>query len=175
MSGFFEKNYWCEACNVGYEKRTQHRCLSMCNLCLRPACERDEMHMIPCVDCNRSFAGQACFDAHKKGAGSGRLAARRSLCSIVKRCAHCLCTVSTAARQPDNPHRCGESFCKNCARFDLLSHHKCWMQPKKFTAEDKIKHQDVKFLFFDFETWVNQEHRLIPNLVVSLQSVFDNV
>ena len=166
MTGFFEKNYWCESCNVSYEKRTQHRCDAMCKLCLRVDCERDVTHMIPCDTCNRSFAGQSCFDAHKEGAGPGRLAARRSLCSIVHRCRQCLCTVSSAARQPDNPHRCGESFCKNCSRFDLPSQHKCWMLPKKFSPEDKIKHRDVRFLYFDFETWVNQEQRLVPNLVV---------
>ena len=166
MSGFFERNYWCETCNVCYEKRTQHRCAARCKLCLRPNCERDDTHTIPCTDCNRTFTGPACYAAHKEGAGLGPVAKRRSLCSIVKRCLQCLCTVSSAARQPDNPHRCGESFCRNCRRFDLPSQHKCWMRPRKFTPEDSTKHRDVKFLYFDFETWVNQDQRLIPNLVV---------
>ena len=154
MSGFFERNYWCETCNVCYEKRTQHRCAARCKLCLRPNCERDDAHMVPYAECNRSFAGQACYAAHKEGAGSGLVATRPSLCSIVKRCLQCLYTVSSAAtaRQTDNPHRCDESFCKNCCRLDLPSEHKCWMQPKKFSPEDSAKHRDVKFLYFDFET-----------------------
>ena len=126
-----------------------------------------------CDTCNRSFAGHSCSDANKERTGSGRLATRRSLCTIVHRCRQCSRTVSSAARQPDNPHRCGESFCENCSRFDLLSQHKCWMLLEKFSPEDKTKHGDVKFLYFDFETWVNQEQRLVPNLVVGDSPMID--
>ena len=47
------------------------------------------------------------------------------------------------------------------------------MLPKKFSAEDKTKHRDVRFLYFDFETWVNQEQRLVPNLVVGDYPMID--
>ena len=164
---FFENSHWCHHCDKGYDHRTHHRCEHRCELCLREDCERDADHKIECPDCSRTFSGQGCFDAHKAGSQPGPMHSRKSLCSLIHRCSVCGCTVSFEKRSEDNPHRCGETFCKNCSRFDLPDSHKCWMKPRKFTQKEQQQHRNAKFLYFDFETWVDENLQLLPNLAVS--------
>ena len=167
LPAFFENSYWCHHCDKGYDHRTRHRCEHRCNMCLRQDCERDTDHLIECSDCLRTFNGQACFDSHKASAGAVPQHNRKSICSMIHRCKDCGCTVSYENRRQDNPHRCGETFCKNCYCFVLPDIHKCWMKPKSFSEKDLRDHQNAKFLYFDFETWVDENFQLIPNLAVS--------
>ena len=90
----------------------------------------------------------------------------QAICSVISRCVQCSCTVSLRQRHPDNEHQCGESFCKLCNIYSLPGQHHCYIQKKVFDKKDKKKHQDAKFLYFDFETYVDENMKLVPNLAV---------
>ena len=44
------------------------------------------------------------------------------------------------------------------------------MKPKKFTEKEQEQYRNAKFLYFDFETWVDENLQLRPNLAVSFFS-----
>ncbi|XP_055355347.1 uncharacterized protein LOC129600792 [Paramacrobiotus metropolitanus] len=166
LPAFFKRSYWCFDCMKGYSSRVKHRCKGKCALCLRVDCPEDTANFITCLDCNRQFPGQNCFDHHKLGSGKGRHKKRIALCDTVKVCVQCRCIYSNAQRKPDNPHRCGETKCKVCSIFDLPSEHRCYMRPKPFTSDRKARCSSAQFLYFDFETYVSASGELVPNLAV---------
>ena len=154
------RTYWCHECDKGYDSRFSHRCQAICQMCLRRDCPRDEDNVILCAECNRNFLGQNCFAHHKNDVGM------LAICSVISRCEHCACTVSSRRRHPDNPHQCGESFCKLCNLYSLPGHHQCYIQKKIFNRKDQKSHRNAKFLYFDFETFVDTSMKLVPNLAV---------
>ena len=154
------RSYWCHQCDKGYDSRFNHRCQAICQSCLRHECPKDQADIILCDDCNREFARRNCFDHHKNNIGM------LAICTVISRCPHCACTVSLKKRNPDNPHQCGESFCKLCGIYSLPGQHKCYIQKKVFGNKDKKQHRNAKFLYFDFETFVDVNMKLVSNLAV---------
>ena len=65
---------------------TEHLCPDSCQLCDFQNCPI--VSWIPCIDCNRIFKSQECFDRHKQNIGQGK-----SLCALLVKCCHCNCVV----------------------------------------------------------------------------------
>lgn len=167
LPAWFRKSYWCFECDVGYDMRTQHRCEFKCNACCRVDCPKDESSKIKCFDCLRFFNGDNCFNHHKlSGENGGNGKPMKPICHRVFVCRDCSKLISMNSRSPDNLHQCGESRCSFCSVFDLPSKHACFMPQYIPKEKDKKAWDAGKFLFFDFETYVNDEGELIPNFAV---------
>ena len=167
LPSFFNRSYYCDKCKIGYNDRLRHRCKKICEGCARMGCTASTNEpQINCSDCNRTFTSQHCFDHHRLGPVPGAHARRRPICESLFRCKDCLCTVSMQRRPKNNPHHCNETFCKTCRRHVDYNSHQCFIQPKPMKATDLEKHASTKYLYFDFETYVNSAGVLIPNLAV---------
>ncbi len=82
MPAFFARKRYCHTYKTGYDHVRDHRCPDACKLCLFPNCP--VVSWLPCVDCNRVFKSQACFDRHKRNIGNGK-----SLCASLVKCDKC--------------------------------------------------------------------------------------
>ncbi|GAV01659.1 hypothetical protein RvY_12337 [Ramazzottius varieornatus] len=160
-AGIPVRAYRCDKC----DQRRQHRCEHRCPACPRHKCPREEQNKIRCPECDLQFNGVDCFNYHKSEA-QVRGEVREALCSYKYRCMECLKTVNTRIRSPNNMHCCNVSFCHICCSYQLKGH-KCYMEGLSFTTADRQRHQQARSLFFDFETYVDEETgRLIPNMAV---------
>ncbi|XP_055340393.1 uncharacterized protein LOC129589579 [Paramacrobiotus metropolitanus] len=165
LPAFFKKKYWCYSCNKGYSDRRDHRCSSICKACLLSSCTSSTAAMVHCEECNRDFFGQECYAQHKK-AGTRDKPTRKSICSTVFFCKQCLRIVSLKGRRNGNIHQCGEVFCKTCQKHELPQVHRCYMKPHNVNLEELELNSNAEFLYFDFETYVEGNGILVPNLAV---------
>ena len=160
LKAWFDKSYWCDRCDKGYEQRYNHVCMNKCRRCLRVNCS--EGNAVFCPDCGLTFRNDDCFAEHKNEVG-----VKRAICKNIFKCGSCRRMISLFARAKDNPHVCGESLCKNCSRFEDPLSHKCFMKIKALKDKDAERHQNVSCLYFDLETFVGEDGVLVPNLAVS--------
>ncbi|XP_055344851.1 uncharacterized protein LOC129592761 isoform X3 [Paramacrobiotus metropolitanus] len=165
LPAFFQRNYWCYACNKGYNEKADHRCESICHSCLRNDCEADKGNVIECQDCHRKFFGSGCFTEHKV-ASTPTQKQRKSICQSVFKCQQCFRVVSNRNRKGVSQHQCGEVYCQTCKTHELPDSHKCFIKPHKVTEEDLEEHRNASFLYFDLETYVSENRELVPNLAV---------
>ena len=165
LPAFFERSHWCFLCDKGYNSLQKHRCAVICKGCVKPDCNPGN-DAVSCRSCRRTFPSLDCYARHKLGPEPGPVHSRRSLCSTLYICQMCHALVSPRNRKADNHHKCGESFCKQCGLFDVTASHKCFMEIVSTTKEDLKKSSDARFLFFDFETYVDSSGELVPNLAV---------
>ncbi len=128
VKGFFKNSYYCTKCNVGYDRRTAHRCSLVCSLCYRPGCVSDGAPKVACKDCNRSFHSRSCFDHHKLGPGNTAMDRKRvPICNQIRVCTDCRFHYRPIRPPTDAPHRCGEvsdshvQLFRNTAHLDNLS------------------------------------------------------
>lgn len=129
LSAAFQTRKYCIHCETPYDKL--HMCNKKCYACLNvPSCIKTA-DKISCLNCNREFKGQICFDNHKN-----------TNCSIFKRCRICYKTYNV-----DRIHNCGEHFCQTCKKL-VESTHKCYMQVDTRTPPS----DDFLFIFYDLET-----------------------
>ena len=47
-----------------------------------------------------------------------------------------------------------------------MPNHQCYMRKLAFSDDKKKLHEGARFMFFDYETYVNEEKELVPNLAV---------
>ena len=161
LQAWYEKSYWCDRCDKGYEQRYKHICANKCRRCFRVNCE--DLTAVPCGDCGLTFRNSECFNEHKNENG-GKI----PICKNVFKCQQCCKIVTLFNRPKDNPHICGESLCKFCSRFHDLNKHQCFMKVRKLNSKEAEKHRNVACLYFDLETYVGEDGVLVPNLAVSL-------
>jgi hypothetical protein len=65
LTGLMAKEHVCPACNKNYNYATMHTCDQTCPCCMEcPPCI-ETGNRIPCVECNRHFRSQTCFNNHK--------------------------------------------------------------------------------------------------------------
>ena len=162
MPGFLAKNYYCHTCKKSYTKRDCHKCPSKCIACFKyfpdgKGCSGEE---IKCINCNRTFFGEKCFEEHKRDRSSKGI--DDIVCEKVCKCLKCEKTVVGCLKN----HVCGYSKCKNCGEYCNMNEHLCFMTQKsckggKCTgcSEKKkcysCKTRTDKYMFYDFEA--NQE------------------
>ena len=167
ITAFFGRGYFCYKCRKCYNNKQEHRCDAMCVMCLRTNCPRDEDHKVTCDNCHREFLGDECYQHHLKVPKSGAGKFRASTCSKLFRCQDCLCTVSNMNRDASNPHQCGETFCKHCKVHVLPEEHQCFMKPVTVTAKHLEEYNTARFLYFDLETYVDDNGILVANYAVN--------
>ena len=159
LTSAFVTSYYCEACHVPYNNRSDHRCSNICPYCqyTSPPCELVDGG-VACGDCNLTLRNQTCFEAHKRGR-----------CNAVKKCLSCDRLVNLSKRK--SQHVCGEVYCKICQTF-MPPNHQCFMR----VDTGKPVTKDFAFIFFDLEARQDQNlnsasnakvHQ--PNLCVSQQ------
>ena len=159
MPAFFALKMYCHTCKKGYDHVTNHLCPDACKLCRFPNCR--VVSWLSCVDCNRLFKSQACFDRHKQNIGNGK-----SRCASFVKCDKCH-TVLTRGRLRSDLHHCGLTKCSTCNEYFDVKNHQCYIQPVRRTLEDEASDESgyEQLLFFDFEC--RQEHGTHePNLCV---------
>lgn len=155
LTGAFAVSYFCRWCLKGYRDRNQHKsCVYSCDLCNQsPPCEmllggRNEDK--PCVDCNRVFFNDDCYNNHK----------RKRVCQRVRFCLDC-------KRLANKNHNCDTFFCRICL-CEREYEHDCYMP--SYTPKKKAK--PIKYVFYDFECMMEIRDETsgefhVPNLCIS--------
>ena len=137
LPAFLNRSYFCRHCERAYYHETaeQHNCKGQnCLACRRgkKQCKNFATWVKPthyCNECNRSFYGPDCFDAHKKGSKQ-----TKSVCKWWKKCLDC-CKVFKRHLE----HQCYTAKCGNCGQTKAVNH-QCFIQPykaKKDVAEEE--------------------------------------
>ncbi|XP_057322371.1 uncharacterized protein LOC130676747 [Microplitis mediator] len=165
LTGAIGSKMFCNLCNIGYTRGSEHRCSKRCPRCKQiPVCNYVCKRI--CTLCNRWFSNNKCFENHLvKGSSNLRGKSKdTSVCETVKICTVC-CRLTRLGSA--NPHECNIVFCRVCNSKRPINHY-CYMSPLMVKKLPK-----VVFLFYDFET---QQHNLvkgsrdtyfhIPNLCV---------
>lgn len=162
VNALLRKNYYCEVCDKGFNNNTSHKCKLWCDVCGRSHCPKGLTRT--CPDCNQICRSNICYEEHKKekkvkaGKEKGRLI--KSKCEQFWQCPLCGVKLKVSLRSREQ-HMCGEIKCQSCQEYHLAEDHKCYM--RSLSVEKKID----KFIFFDFECYVNEKNVHVPNLVVS--------
>ena len=81
------------------------------------------------------------------------------------------CSKCDGVKQINSKHVCkGEVFCKNC-KIAVNSDHKCYVltqeQAEKRDKNKSKKVFDAGYIFFDYETYVDNEKNHVPNLIIA--------
>ena len=162
MSAFLGRAYFCLKCEKGYntEDWRHHPCTTKC-------CVGDRWILF--AQCLRMFKAPGCFENHQRAGVSGG----KSGCQFYTKCQGCGNVVDVSQR---TDHKCRESRCPTCQKYDNPETHRCFMEPVKKKSKRKTQKNDddneeeeeekkTNFLFFDFKCM--QETRVhVPNLVV---------
>ena len=94
------------------------------------------------------YSNKSCYDLHNE-----------AKCRISKKCPECMFFISRS-----RPHICGDDhkWCTNCKlSVDLL--HKCYIR-----NEEELKTKKFEgFVFFDFESYLNEENEHVVNLAMA--------
>ena len=166
MNALLCTQYYCSECNKGFKSKTDHKCLTWCEICGRHDCKYEKETI--CSDCNRPCRSHNCYLAHKeekKGRGKMKNVAIPSYCQQYWKCPDCGITLKTEQR-PSSSHECGEIYCKNCKQYHMDDNHLCYMR------SINTKTLCNKMLFYDFECQQNDGVHT-PNYVV-VHSVCDD-
>jgi hypothetical protein len=164
VAGFFGRHYFCHKCKKCYEKKDCHKCKFNCKMCCKASCptitaDKGKMkYNIQCLDCNRFFPNNTCYDNHllKSENKNGKMS--KSVCERIWKCQECK-KVMTRDLQPPETHICGDYQCKNCKKI-VRKDHKCYMLPRN------LNEPSDKYIFFDFESdievnAVKKEHEVM--------------
>lgn len=99
IAGFFTSSYFCFNCLKPYEKKTSHRCVTHCNVCLSDNCRKSSPRI--CPDCNRTCRSPSCLQRHQTRTDKGVLP-----CELKYKCLTCKKTWDQADLKPED-HICG--------------------------------------------------------------------
>lgn len=158
--GFLGSSFFCDDCKKAFRRREDHRCDGVCGSCYRANDICVNTKPQKCDECLRYFRNDGCFAAHKQI----RPKRQKSYCQDVFVCKRCNVFVSLLRRKTSAVHTCGEIHCRVCKGYFPQKSHQCFVQKL-----DPPTVKDVpKFIFFDFETFVDPVHGHTPNLVVAV-------
>jgi len=155
MTGFLNRNYFCQICKKGYQHKESHACNNPCHLCRKLHADVSEDWKY-CEECNCKFLNQPCFDLHKNMTVNGD-----STCKQYYRCRDCNQLINRTYHK--KTHVCGEHYCSTCKEY-VHEDHLCYMQPVEDDCgpDDKKKaEKEATYIFFDFEC--TQDKRLECN------------
>ena len=102
-----------------------------------------------CAHCNKFFYNENCFKNHIK---NNRCTEYSYRCNICRK-------VMLSKDRPMMEHFCGEIHCKNCKNF-VTNPHECFIQRKKLNPTSE------KYMFYDFETYLDEHKKHIVNYAV---------
>ena len=175
MPAFLGRAYFCLKCEKSYntDDWRQHPCTTKCRCCQHTACpnQREISSWILCAQCHRMFKGPGCFENRQCAGVSGG----RSVCQLYTKCQECDKVVDVSQRS-QGKHKCGESRCPTCQKYDNPETHRCFMEPVKKESKKKKQENDddneeeeeekkTNFLFFSFEC-MQETGVHVPKLVV---------
>ncbi|XP_055338441.1 uncharacterized protein LOC129588301 [Paramacrobiotus metropolitanus] len=149
-SGFHQRAYYCHSCDKATDHKEEHRCPGYCPKCYRPReqCpEPEPKDRVFCQKCKREFNNNDCFDIHEKRRQNGR-----TYCQDLFICPKCGVFVSFLTRK-FKIHECGEMFCHPCQEWVKQATHKCYLKP----LEPRMHGEQNRFVFFDYETYLDTE------------------
>lgn len=153
MTGFLNRNFFCDQCKKGYDHKERHSCNNPCRFCRKLHSDDNEAWQY-CETCNCRFVNQTCFAQHKSKTKHGL-----STCELYYRCKDCNQLINRSKHK--KAHLCGEMYCKTCKDY-FSDDHLCYMIPVEAKEEiennNKKEKKDSKYIFFDFEC--TQDSRL---------------
>lgn len=154
MSGFLNRNHFCDKCKKGYDHKERHACNNPCHFC-RKLHTSDNEDWQYCETCNCKFINQTCFAQHKNKTEHGK-----STCDQIYRCQECNQLINRSKHT--KAHVCGETYCNTCKDY-VGENHLCYMKPIELDEEcddENIKKREkqTKYIFFDLEC--TQDSRL---------------
>ena len=133
-------------CKKGFDHTEKHNCITLCKACQHMNCSPD--FKIKCQNCDLLIQNKSCYDLHDA-----------TKCKIVKQCPECLYFLSKP-----RPHICGDDhkWCISCKiSVDVL--HKCYIR-----TEEEYKPKTFEgFVFFDFESYLNEDNEHVVNLAMA--------
>ena len=166
MTGLLNMSYFCDKCMTGYHHKGEHHYKATCEKCKTTEClkEPTSTTKLPCDVCGVTFRSRDCYDRHltKTYLNSGKRkgeAKSKSICESFWQCRQCVQYFETRHRTKKD-HRCGEMFCRNCKKWDVIKYHQCYIRRPESKKPRKT------LIVFDAES--NQESGMhIPNLIVA--------
>ena len=162
-SGLLLKDYFCEKCLVGYNKKHFHKCTGYCKLC-KSKCGEKIDNGITCKKCNCWFKNEICLEGHK--------------CDKVWCCLKCKTKFHLPLQKSYEKkfedmydkkieydfkeyHQCTKSWCKFCCKYVNLKTHTCFIQPVK------PKITLAKYIYIDLQSFQDHENFHKINLAVA--------
>ena len=149
-----QNNTFCNGCKM--VQSFKHKCENLCNRSNCHLCALvhdhtpDEVH---CDTCQRNFTNPICFENHKA-----------KICSRVFICQKCDKYITLNGHLPE--HHCGKDWCQNCFAEKPLDHN-CYIRTLK---EPKRVINGTCQIFYDYETYTNEDGVHTPNLIVARKS-----
>ena len=129
----------------------------MCKQCNSQMCFEDKSNLakFKCSLCHTQCKNKKCLRVHNE-----------TFCVKKRTCLKC-----DGVKQINSKHVCkGEVFCKNC-KIAVNSNHKCYVltqeQAEKRDKKKSKKVFDAGYIFFDYETYVDNEKNHVPNLIMA--------
>ena len=150
MKRFLNRCYFCHYCKLGYQNRTEHRCVKTCSACKKQDCLQslrfgNSKSSLKCQVCKTIVRNLACLRYHSE-----------FICSKRTECQICNSVVYKKKK-----HVCvSQKFCVNCKSVVEIDHF-CFLNQDKFTTQVM-----KNLIFYDFETF-QENNKHIPNLVVA--------
>ncbi|CAF3354699.1 unnamed protein product [Rotaria socialis] len=132
----------------------QH-CLKICPMCREPSCTKTfiENDKKICFKCQRDFKDQKCYKNHIEN----------KVCSKVYKCEKCN---EIVYKHWSIQHECKLIICHTCfVKYEPATRHFCYVpkvRPKK-SAKDMLS----IFIYWDTETFLNEENECVVYLIVS--------
>ncbi|XP_055353927.1 uncharacterized protein LOC129599656 [Paramacrobiotus metropolitanus] len=161
-TGFYCSPYFCNDCDRPYHHKERHRCGGKCRLCYRAKSNCLVDNPVNCTDCHRRFLNQQCFDIHKRTRKNGK-----TYCQTMFICQKCGVFVNLSTRGKDAKHQCGEFYCNTCYGYFLQANHCCYIKPLKAPATPWLGDEDMKYIFFDYETYNDPVNGHVPSCIVA--------
>ena len=152
MKSFLKKSYFCDFCKIGYTRIGNHVCNNMCKFCQRTNCFGSQ-NKKSCKSCNCVCRSDVCLNVHTE-----------YVCDALKVCSNC-------NEKKSYKHVCGfdQKWCINCLKAVSLDH-QCYVLTESEKIQQKKKKFEKKFngyIFFDYETYLDESGKHIPNLIMA--------
>ena len=128
---------------LGKVKQNKCKCCNASEQCVK------EM-IITCKRCGKFLNSKTCFENHIKN---------NRCIEHSYRCAKCKKVIKTKDRNITD-HICGETKCQSCKQY-VLQDHKC------FITKKELKEKSEKYIFYDFETYLDKDKKHIVNFGVT--------
>ena len=169
MNAFLGEPYYYKFCRIGYSHKEQHKCKNTCQSCKSSTCNQNGTD-ITCVDCNRDFQGEKCFENHKYTKSyidktTKEESRTLSTCDRYKKCPDCDETSFRRIKSKEINHKCGYRTCSNCNDYTNLETHECFIQKKHLPKNPKM---NEKLAFWDVEAYQeSRSNKHIPYLILA--------
>lgn len=151
------KGFHCEGCNKTVSSRYNHWCraknTAFCSVCHRIDCRKSKIVTIYCKTCQTPCNGASCIAMHQ--------------CTRVY-CDSCQRKYPVRGKRENNSiHICWEKYCRHCKLYVDRITHRCYLKKTITTVTDSLPNtgdendaalelgRNAKFLFFDFETFLD--------------------